>query len=683
MRKVVFSPIWSLLVLSILSYLFYINPSFIESIRLRYFDQLIISQPKIENNIYTVDIDEATIDTYGQWPFPRGDYAAIIEDLYARGAGLVVWNVLMSEPDRSGEDEQLALTMQKLPVIVTMLGAEESKNEAINPGATIVNSDFIYLIPSVPGTIANIPDIEYSAVGSGITNSWPEIDGVTRRIPLVIRAEDTDTLYPNVTMEVLRVLAGDPSFQIKLNELGIDKLRIPQFGFLQTNPSGEVWIDWSQQYKSYSAADLPDDFGGGIVFVGPTAAGVTQPLATAAGSVFPHQVQAVMLGTVFNESNISRHPDAEQWAELAALISTGVLLIALARWTYVGIAFFVLSVGGFVGVSIYVFNTQNILIDGATISAFLLLIGIKRYVLKFLDEFLQKQAIKKQFEGYASPSVVRLLQESPELIKLGVKKEVSIVFSDLRGFTPLGESFGDDVAGLTRIMNGYMDAITQPVLDANGMIIKYIGDASMHIHNAPIDDVNHAKTAVQCGLDMLKAVEKFNEEVIIPSGRPVVGMGAGINTGLGYLGEMGSTKRHSYDVLGDAVSTAARVESKCKEYGCLLLVGEATYEETKTDFFYLKVDDLQVKGKSVGLKIYTVLDQTYPAWRSAQKKHEQMHEDYRAQRFDDAIDKCRMLYTHFDHKMEGYYDMWIERCEYMKTQDLPSDWDGIFVATSK
>ena len=182
-RKIIFSPIWSLLVLGILSYLFYINPAFIESIRLRYFDTLIVNQQPVENNIHTVNIDEEAIDAYGQWPFPRGDYAAIIEDLYARGAGLVVFNVLMSEADRSGEDEQLALTMQQLPVIVTMLGAEESKNEAINPGATIVNSDFRYLIPSVPGTIANIPDIEFNAVGSGITNSWPELDGVTRRIP--------------------------------------------------------------------------------------------------------------------------------------------------------------------------------------------------------------------------------------------------------------------------------------------------------------------------------------------------------------------------------------------------------------------------------------------------------------------------------------------------------------------
>ena len=681
MRKILFSPLWSLIILGVLSYLFYLNPAFIESIRLRYFDQLIVNQEPIENNIYAVNIDEATIDKYGQWPFPRADYGDLILDLYNRGAGLVVFNVLMSETDRSGEDEILALTMQQLPVIITMLGAEENKNEPINPGATIVNSDYIYLIPSVPGIIANVPDIENNAVGSGITNSWPEIDGVTRRIPLVV--ESGGTLYPNVTMEVLRVIAGDPSFQIKLSPMGVDKLRIPQFGTIQTSPTGEVWIDWSQKFKNVSAVDLPNDFAGGIVFVGPTAAGITQPLATATGSVFPHQIQAAMLGTVFNESNISRHPDAEQWAELAALVVAGILLIVLARWTYVGIAFFVLSVGGFTGVSIYVFNTQNILIDGATISAFLLLVGLQRYILKFLDEFLQKQAIKKQFEGYASPAVVKLLQESPELVKQGIKKDVSIVFSDLRGFTPLGESFGDDVQGLTRIMNGYMDAITQPVLDADGMIIKYIGDASMHIHNAPIDDEKHAYTAVKTGLNMLRAVEDFNTNVIIPEGRPPVGMGAGINTGLGYIGEMGSTKRHSYDVLGDAVSTAARVESKCKEYGCLLLVGEATYESTKDDFFYLKVDDLQVKGKSVGLGIYTVLDQDTPAWKVPQRKHQQMHLAYQQQDFDEAIRLCKTIYTSFDHKMEKYYDMWIERCEYMKTQDLPQDWNGVFIATSK
>ena len=680
MKKVIFSPLWSILVLGFLAWIMLINPTFLESLRLRYFDTLIVNQEPVNNNIYTVNIDEASLESNGQWPWPRGQYANLITDLYNRGAGLVVFMVFMAEDDRSGEDTILAETMQTYPVIVNMLGAEENKNEPINPGASIINSDFSNLVPSVPGIIANVPAIENSAVGSGIVNTFPEIDGVTRRVPLVFY--NNNTLYPNVTMEVLRVLAGDPSFQIKLSPLGVDKLRIPQFGVIPTDELGRVWIDWSQKSISVSANNLPDDFGGAIVFVTPTAAGLSQPISTAQGGVYPHELQAAMLGTVFNQSNIERPAWAAQ-AELLGFVIAGILLIIIARWTYVGIVFFVLSVGANAYGSYYMFQEYNWLIDGFIPAAFLLLVGLKRYVIKFIDEFLQKQAIKKQFAGYASPEVVKILQENPDLVKKGTKKEVSILFSDLRGFTPLGESFGDDVAGLTKIMNGYMDAITQPVLNNNGMIIKYIGDASMHIHNAPIDDVNHAKTAVRTGLEMLKAVEKFNEEVVIPQGRPPVGMGAGINTGLGYIGEMGSTKRHSYDVLGDAVSTAARVESKCKEYGCLLLVGGATVEQCADEFFFLKIDDLAVKGKTVGIPIYTVLDDVKPAWRISKKYHDQMHELYRMKLFDEAIKMCKMINSHFDGKMEKYYDMWIERCEYMKTQDLPEDWDGIFIATTK
>ena len=680
MRKILFSAIWSVIALGLSTWMFYSNPTLIESLRLRYFDQLIVNQPQNPNNIYAVNIDESAITEHGQWPFSSDVYASMIEELYARGAGLVIWNVLMAEEDRAGEDLALSLTMYDNPVILTLLGSTENKNEAINPGAAVINSEYSDLIPHVDGIIANVPEIENSAVGSGIINTYPEIDGVTRRVPLVF--ESGDILYPNVTLETLRVLANDPSFQIKLSPLGIDKLRIPQFGVIQTNEVGEVWIDWSQGYISESITDLPDDFRGAIVFVGPTAPGITQPIASAKGSVFAHEIQASMLATVFNESNITRHPDAKAWAELATLVILGTLIIVLATWTYFGLAFFVVSIGGLIGGSIYAFSEYNLLVDGATISALLLLVGLVRYMVKFVDEFLQKQEIKKQFAGYASAEVVRILQENPALVKQGVKKEVSIVFSDLRGFTPLGESFGDDVAGLTKVMNGYMDAITHPIIDSNGMVIKYIGDASMHIHNAPLDDPNHAKTAVQCGLDMLKQVEVFNDK-ITKEGRPPVGMGAGINTGLGYIGEMGSTARHSYDVLGDSVSTAARIESKCKEYGMVLLIGSATYEQTKDDFFYLKLDDLAVKGKTIGIGIYTVLDDIKPHFRVSLRYHNEMREAYLDQRFEEAMDMCEKLKGQFDGKMDGYYDMWIERCDYMSTQDLEDDWDGIFRATTK
>jgi len=227
-----------------------------------------------------------------------------------------------------------------------------------------------------------------------------------------------------------------------------------------------------------------------------------------------------------------------------------------------------------------------------------------------------------------------------------------------------------------------MGVITEVVLRASGMIIKYIGDASMHIHNAPLEDPNHPTAAVETGLSMLRAVEKFNEE-ITRDGRPPIGMGAGINTGLGYLGEMGSTKRHSYDVLGDAVSTAARIESKCKEYGCLLLVGGDTVKQCDNKFFFLKVDDLAVKGKTVGIEIFTVLDLKKDKYLKPAEMHQHMYDNYQKQDFDKAIKMCNDLMECFEGQMSGYYNMWIERCEYMKTQDLPKDWNGIFIATSK
>ena len=683
--KRLLSPWWALLTLGILVYAF-ANPSnFLQSIKLNYFDQLIINQEPTQNNIFVAEIDDATIDKFGQYPFPRHIYSNIIIDLYDKGAGLVVWNIMMPEADRLGGDADLATTMSQLPVILASRPSDKTKNEPINPGAAILQAQFLDRILPYGGIIANIPELENNSVGAGIVSTEPEIDGVVRRMPTVAVVDGT--LYPSLALETLRVIAGDPNFQIKLNQFGIEKMRIPNFGPIPTDSEGRVWIDWSQRSNRISVTDLYKEdgiksFQGAIVIVDVTATGVANPVPTAIGAQYAGTTQAAVLGTMFNGTNIQR-PDWAPDAELLALAIGGLLLILLSRWMWLGLGATVLIVAGIIPYSLHMFATQKLLLDVTAPIIVVFVIALQVYGIKFVREFLEKQAIKKQFAGYASPTVVRLLQENPALIKDGMKREVSILFSDLRGFTPLGESFGDDVKGLTKIMNGYMDAITQPVLDADGMIIKYIGDASMHIHNAPIDDPHHPRTAVETGLLMLNAVEKFNDK-ITAEGRPPVGMGAGINTGLGYLGEMGSTARHSYDVLGDAVSTAARIESKCKEYGCLLLVGDATYQQTKDNFFYLKIDDLQVKGKSVGLTIWTVLDvKGTHAQKKSQEMHERMHDAYRSQKFDEAIYICERLKRHFDGKMEGYYDMWIERCEFQKTQDLPEDWNGVFIATSK
>ena len=682
-KKILTSPWTALLTLALVLSIRIADPVFVESIRLRYFDTLITAKETTVNNIVTVNIDEGSLDKYGQWPLPRNEYSRLIRDLYQRGAGLVVLNVLMPEPDRTGGDSALGKALKEHPVVLGSVPAQKTKNNPRNPGSAVLSPEYLDQIIQYPGLIANVPQLENAAAGIGIVNTLPEVDGVNRRLPLIVTVDGK--LYPSLAMETLRVAAGDSTFQVKLFEGGVEKMRIPKFGPVATDNLGRIWIDWSQSSQSVSMLDLPKDLAGAIVIVGPTAAGIANPLPTSKGAVFPHEVQAAVIGTMINNVTIQR-PDYADGLEIIAILAAGLLLLFLTRWVYVGLASVIVICVGVVAGSQYVFGSYLYLFDATAILTGTILVALHAYGVKFVSEFLQKQAIKKQFAGYASPTVVRLLQENPDLIKKGVKKEVSILFSDLRGFTPLGESFGDDVAGLTKIMNGYMDSITQPVLDADGMIIKYIGDASMHIHNAPIEDLNHPSTAVRTGLKMLKAVDTFNRDVIVPQGRPPVGMGAGINTGLGYIGEMGSTARHSYDVLGDAVSTAARIESKCKEYGCLLLVGGATVERCANEFFFLKIDDLAVKGKSVGVAIYTVLDPDVTVaaeYLLAQETHNKMHSLYRQQKWNDAIQLCEELKDEFDGQMKKYYDMWIERCEFQKTQTLPKDWNGVFIATSK
>jgi len=681
LKKILINPWTALLTLALITSIRIADPVFVESVRLRYFDTL-VTQPRAipaPDSIVTVNIDEAALDKYGQWPLPRVNYAEIIEDLYRRNAGLVVLNVLMADRDRTGGDRDLGAALKNYPVILPSVPSDKTKNTPRAPGSAVMGPEWQDQIVQYPGIIANVPSLENAAAGVGIVNTLPEVDGVNRRMPLIVSVDEK--LYPSIAIETLRVAAGDSTFQVKLVEGGVEKMRIPKFGPVTTDNLGRIWIDWSQTNQSYSLTDLPKDFNRAIVVVGPTAAGISNPVPTAIGAVFPHQLQAAVITTMANGVVIQR-PDWADGLEIIAILAAGLLLLFLTRWTYVGLASVVIICVGVVFGSHYAFSNFLFLFDATAILSGTILVALHAYGVKFVSEFLQKQAIKKQFEGYASPTVVKLLQENPDIIKNGTKREVSIVFSDLRGFTPLGESFGDDVKGLTAVMNGYMDAITQPVLDADGMIIKYIGDASMHIHNAPIDDPHHAKTAVATGLKMLKAVKEFSIK-LEATGRPGVKMGAGINTGLGYIGEMGSTRRHSYDVLGDAVSTAARIESKCKEYGCVLLVGGATVEQCGDDFFFLKVDDLAVKGKTVGVAIYTVLDDVTANYHVSKKIHNAMHGAYRSQNFGTAISMCKQLRDQFDGRLTGYYDMWMERCEFQSTQKLPEDWNGVFIATSK
>ena len=666
------------------------NPDIIQSFKYSYYDYLQSTQETIQSNdIVLVNIDEKAIAEEGQYPWPRDIVAKYLNE--APADALNVLNIIYSEQDRFGKDNKLAEAMANKAVVLSSAPTQQtSDGVGTFVGVALFgeqNDNWLY---EFPGLLYPINELSSWAFGVGATVAIPDQPtGVVRRAPLVVKAAGNP--YPSLALDTLRVYSGEPSYQMKVGTNGVEWIRMGRQNPITTNSFAEVPISFWNEFDSISITELSErtahgqnPWSGKVLLYGITAEGYSNPVATPMGAVYPHEVQAHLIQTVLSGVEI-QIPDWQPIFELVFLLicCLGILAAVYVFPTIPAVISSLVLVGSAYGVSYWLWTDSLTFVDATLSSLASLVVFAQSSYNKYYITFQQKRQIEKQFAGYASPTVVRLLQENPSLIKDGMKREISICFSDLRGFTPLGESFGDDVKGLTKLMNGYMDAITEPVLHADGMIIKYIGDASMHIHNAPIEDKEHPKNAVQTGINMLRAVEKFNEQ-ITAEGRPPIGMGAGINTGLGYLGEMGSTARHSYDVLGDSVSTAARIESKCKEYGCLLLVGEETVKRcSPNDFFFLKVDDLAVKGKTVGIGIHTVLDLDKNKYIKPAEMHEAMHSNYQKQNFDKAIKICNDLMDCFEGQMQSYYKMWIERCEYMKTQDLPKDWNGVFIATTK
>ena len=668
-KKLLLSPWTALVTLVLIIAVTIQGPTFVESVKLRYFDTLITSSEPTVNNIYTVNIDEATLDKYGQWPFKRDQYAKLIAELYAHNAGLVVWDIMMPEADRLGGDAILAAELKSHPVILTNMPAQTSKNIPSKPGSAVIGAEYSNTIITYPGIIANIPSLEAAAAGVGIANTMPEIDGVNRRLPLFVGYDGN--VYPSIPLEVLRVVSGDSTFQVKLNENGVEKMRIPSFRPISTDSLGRIWVDWSQQSQQVSAVNLPKDFGGAIVIVGLSASGLGNPVATSKGAVWPQDMQAAVIGTLANNVNIER-PDWAPGVELLTLIAISLIILALSRWVYVGLGVGVILLASIVPATMYIFAHYKFLIDAIVPLAGGVLVMLHAYGVKFVSEFLQKQQIKKQFGSYVNPTIVERLQKNPELIKLGgEKRELSIVMTDLRGFTTLGESFGEDVEGLTQIMNDYMTALSIPVLKNDGTLIKFIGDASLHVHGAPLDDPKHAVTAVRTALEMIEAIAEFNKE-LTAKGRPPVGMGAGVNTGPTLIGNIGAKSKFGYDVLGDSVSTAARLEGQTKSYGVLLIIGPHTAELVKDDFPVVWLDNIAVKGKTIGLDIYAI-------GHTVAYMHEEYKKEYLRGDWKKAITWAKKMVNDDGVDIKHYYELMIERME----GGLPANWDGTYHATSK
>lgn len=668
--KRLLSPWFALVTLALLVSVRVADPSFIESIRLRYFDTLITSKPVVQSKqVHVVNIDDKAIERLGQFPFPRTQYANIIEDLYSRGAGLVVFNLFMPDSDRFGRDSGLVDTLARHPVILPQVAtSEKQKPGAFRPGVSEIGGKASDFAVNYPGIQANISLFNSKAAGIGVVNVLPEIDGVVRRIPMVVASDGQ--LYPSISLETMRVAVGDPSFQVKSNGTGIEAVRIPSFAKVTTDPMGRIWVDWSSKPIEHSLVEPPKSFNGGIVIVGLSARGLNNPVATPRGATFPHYVQASILDTLTSGTSISR-PDWADGAEILTVIVLSILIIFLSRWKYAIIPIVVI-IGSLYYGSRYTFTTYGYLVD--SLFPILALVGVylHAYTVKFVTELNAKLQIKKQFGTYLSPAMVEKLQKNPELLKLGGEtRELSIMFTDVRGFTTVSEHYGKDVQGLTKIMNRYMTAMTAKIIENNGTLDKYIGDAQMAFWNAPLDDKDHALNAVKTALSMLGDLDAFNQE-IAKEGVPAFGMGLGINTADVVVGNMGSSQRFDYTCLGDGVNLASRLEGQSKPYGVKLILGPKTADYVKDTYNVIELDNIAVKGKTEGIKIYTLGE-------TVKHAHNEYLKEYYRGNWDKAIKWAKGLAEDDSVTIKQYYMNMIERME----EGLPANWDGTFRATSK
>jgi adenylate cyclase len=402
---------------------------------------------------------------------------------------------------------------------------------------------------------------------------------------------------------MLRVGVGDPSYQISTKETGIEWLRIPSFPVINTDSNSRIWITSNIKFHRQTAAEFIQQPMEGAVFVifGVTAEGVVNPVPTAGGAKYPHELQANVLHHLINGTS----PVQPVWApaaELGVALLLILILLVTASHVYFSAPIFISSIGALIYGTWYAYQSSYLLDVSGTILISFLFFTIVTFR-NFLQQYFMRMEVKKQFGTYVSPALVKKLQKDPSLLRLGGEtKRLTFLFSDIRGFTPISEKYQSDPQGLTRLINRFLDNQTEIILKHEGTIDKYMGDCIMAFWNAPLDVEEQERKATECAIEMRIALGELNER-FAEEGLDKINTGAGINSGLCVVGNFGSSSRFDYSVLGDSVNLAARLESSCKDYDTDLIISEHSLVD---GFDYTYLDNVTVKGKSEPVKIYTI-----------------------------------------------------------------------------
>ena len=608
MKKILTHWTIAFITLFVLTYIGFKDPQVKEILRLKGFDLLLQSEKRIQSqDIGIVTIDEKSIEKYGQWPWKRDILADLIIKLREQGAGIIVIPILFSEEDRLGGDNALTSVLE-YGIVIAQVGTNNINKNSVPRGVAKINDPLPFLF-EWGGMLGPIKEF-HNASGVGVSNTAPEIDGVTRRIPLLMKIGDN--IYPALSMEVIRVAVGAPSYQVKSGPAGIIALRVPGFETIKTDANSRIWLRWNKDYETISASE--DDFSkfeGKTVIIGMSAEGLAGIIATPIGERYGYELTASTLNTVLEGKNIERI-DVSFLIELVASFVLGIILILITRFLpywFIGVkllSWYIISVW----LSHYFFTTHLMLVDVSWILVTITIVGFHSVFLRFILEFNLKQQIRKQFEKYLDPRQVAILVKNPEKLKLGgVRKEMSYIFIDIVGFTPISEHYKnkDDPEGLVELINEFLNEISKIILNNGGMIDKFMGDCCMAVFGAPLDMKNHAEMAIKSAKEI---EEKIKELKVIykERGLPDINVGTGVNTGIAIVGNMGSKTRLDYSVVGDAVNLAARLEATAGRHDHIenkTIWSSYTQEQLPDTFKTKSIGDIKVKGKEELIKIFT------------------------------------------------------------------------------
>ncbi len=684
--------------------------------------------------VRVVDIDEESLKRVGQWPWPRTVLADLVTKLGQNGAAAIGFDMVFPEPDRMSpantlrfwpnaealaglrqeieklpsNDQVFAEAIGTAPVVLGFIAAPQGTSfPETKAGFAHGGDDPKLFAPYYPGAAASLKELQDKAQGSGSLNWIPDHDQIIRRMPMVIRVGDT--LYPSFAADMLRLAQGASTYMVKSSgasgekafgeQTGIVKIRVGDFE-IPTEADGQMWIRFTPEakerylpaWKVLNGEIGREDLEGRLLLIGTSAAGLLDLRATPLDASVPGvSLHAQAIEQILQGSFLQR-PDFATAAELLYILVIG-LLIAFLIYRMGALGSAVLggaAVAAVIGISWYAFDAFGWLVDPIYPAVALTAIYLVGTLVVFLRTERERNRVRHAFSHYMAPALVERLANDPSRLKLGGEtRDMTLLFSDVRGFTGISE--GLDAEELTRFLNSLFTPLSNIILEEQGTIDKFMGDAVMAFWNAPLDDSLHPSHACSAALRMMREMVNLNErwrEEAEAKGRPFkpVQLGIGLNTGICCVGNLGSETRFDYSVIGDNVNVASRLEGQSKTYEVGTVVGQSTTARAP-DFAFLELDLLKVKGKTEATRIFALLGDS--ALKQSQgfialaERHGELLARFRAKDWDaaEALSReCERLNT---SRLDRLYALYRERIDYFRVNPPPPHWDGTAEAMSK